>query len=255
MTLEEAKQYLRAYRPGLREDPAWKDDTRLAHALERVESDPELRAWWDEHCAFDRTVRRQFRDILFPRDGMARLLARGVPGSERVVPTRWGRRRVLGLAAAAILMGLAVVVFRPGLLRDSDPTFATYRARMVGHALRDYPMSVFTNAMPAIRSHLRNQNAPAAFHEPEGLAALTHTGAGVLGWRTNSVSMVCYDRGDQQMLFLFVVLREAVPDSPTWPPQSMVENRLQTLSWTAHQWLYLLAGPLDDPLAERLLSP
>jgi hypothetical protein len=57
--------------------------------------------------------------------------------------------------------------------------------------------------------------------------------------------MVCFDRGDQQMLFLFVVSRDAIKGEPGATPQVHVTNGLQTASWSDRTNVYVLAGPPD----------
>ena len=59
-----------------------------------------------------------------------------------------------------------------------------------------------------------SRGAPADYDVPRGLERLQLTGGGRLTWRSNPVAMVCFDRGDKQMLFLFVMKRSAVKDPP-----------------------------------------
>jgi len=251
MTTKEARQYLLAYRPELCDDPAWKDDPRLREALDLAEANPELRAWWDQHCEFDRTARQAFQDIPVPLDGLTRILEQARRGEQGKPPARgmelnWGWL----VPAAAVLIGLALLLWpRPPASPELD--FDTYRARMMRNVLREYAMSILTNDLSAIQVHLQEMKAPSTFEEPAGLSALTRTGAGVVGWRTNQVAMVCYDRGDQQMLFLFVAHRNDVPDAPGWPPSTVMDKGLQTVTWTTNDWVYLLAGPQGESLEKH----
>jgi hypothetical protein len=65
--------------------------------------------------------------------------------------------------------------------------------------------------------------------------------------------MVCFDRGDQQMLYLFVLDRAVLPDSPPATPELAPVNRLVTASWTHGNRTYLLAGPQDPDFARKYL--
>jgi hypothetical protein len=55
--------------------------------------------------------------------------------------------------------------------------------------------------------------------------------------------MVCFDRGDKQMLFLFVMKRSAVKDPPPPTPQLGKVRQMLTASWTQGENTYVLAGP------------
>jgi hypothetical protein len=121
--------------------------------------------------------------------------------------------------------------------------FADYRGRMVRAALRQYRMDVLTNDLAAVRQYLAANGAPVNFTVPAALERLPLTGGGLLRWRGHKVSMVCFDRGDQQMLFLFVVDRSAVKEAPPPAPQLAKVSKLQTASWTRDNRAYLLAGP------------
>ena len=80
-------------------------------------------------------------------------------------------------------------------------------------------MDLVTNDMRQIRQFMAQRGAPADYHVPRGLERLQLTGGGRLTWRNNPVSMVCFDRGDKQMLFLFVMKRSAVKDPPPKTPR------------------------------------
>ena len=111
-------------------------------------------------------------------------------------------------------------------------------------------MDIVTNDMRAVRRFLEERGAPSEYELTEGLEKLTLTGAGLLEWRSNPVAMVCFDRGDNQMLFLFVMNKAAVKDSPPAAPQVEQVNKLLTVSWTRDDYTYVLAGP-EEPDFEK----
>jgi hypothetical protein len=78
-------------------------------------------------------------------------------------------------------------------------------------------------------------------------------GGGLLRWRSNPVAMVCFDRGDRQMLFLFVMDRSAIPDPPPTTPKIAQVNKLLTASWTQGDRTYVLAGPEDAEFVRKYL--
>jgi len=88
---------------------------------------------------------------------------------------------------------------------------------------------------------------------PRGLKQLQLTGGGLLRWRSQPVTMVCFDRGDKQMLFLFVMARSAVKDPPPETPQVVKVNKLLTAQWSQADKTYLLAGPEEADFVRKYL--
>jgi hypothetical protein len=239
----EARQILLCSRPGGPDG----QDPELVQALELTRQDPELRAWYEQHCAFQASMRSKFRQIDVPADLKARILA----GRKVIRPRVWWRNPVWLAAAAVVVLFLGVGAL---LLQPRTPDrFADYEARMIGAALRQYRMDLVTNDMRQIRQFMAAGGAPSDYVVPKGLDRLQLTGGGLLRWRNNPVSMVCFDRGGNQMLFLFVMNRSAVKDPPPATPRVGQVNKLQAAAWTAGDKTYLLAGPKDDDFARKYL--
>jgi len=242
MDKQEARQILLLYRPG----PTDAADSRMAEALELARQDEELRGWFEEHCAFQAVVRKKFRQIEAPGSLKDRLLAQ-----QKIVhaPVWWRSPAWLAAAAAIVLfLGLAGLWLKP---RTPD-SFADYQARIVRGALREYQMDVVTNDLRQVRRFLASKSAPANYVLPKGLEKLELTGGGLLRWRSQPVSMTCFNRGDDQMLFLFVMDRAAVKDPPPTIPQLTRVNKMQVASWTRGDKTYLLAGPEGSDLKTYL---
>ena len=64
MTCREAQEILLSYRPGT--EPA--DDPQVTAALELARTDAELRAWYEQHRAWDAAVRQKFAALPVPAD-------------------------------------------------------------------------------------------------------------------------------------------------------------------------------------------
>lgn len=239
MTSERAKEILRLYRPGTPED----DAAEVAAAMERARQDPELTGWFEQDQAFHQALRTRFREIKVPEHFKAALLACGPR------PAPWWRSP-LWLAAAAVIVAMLALTglwFRPSV----PDRFSDYQRMMVSKAVRvAYAMDWHTNDMTALRHALARRGAPANYEVPAPLTKLQLTGGAALTWRSHPVSMVCFDRGDKQMLFLFVLRRSALKDPPAAPPQKRQIDSLLTLSWTRGDNVYLLAGP-DEPGFEQ----
>ena len=241
MTTNEAKRVLLLYRPGSGDER----DPETAAALDLARQDAELRAWFARHCAFQEAMRAKLRAVAPPADLLARLQA----APKVIEVSHWRRPRTwLAMAAGfALLLGLGVALLRPG----TPDRFADFRSRMVRAALREYRMDIVTNEMPQVRAFLASRGAPADYEVTPGLAKLQLTGGGVLQWRGHPVSMVCFDRGDREMLYLFVMDEHAAKDAPPLSPEVAQVNKLATLSWTRNGKSYVLAGPADGDFRQK----
>ncbi len=240
MNSQEAKGILLLYRPGSLEA----SEGPLAEALEQTQRDPELRHWFEQHCVVQSALREKFRHIPAPTDLKESILAM----NKVVSATWWHRPMWLATAAGfALLLGLSAVLLQP---RAND-RFGDYRSRMVRTALREYSMDIVTNDLKQIRQSIAQRGGPADYELPRGLEKFSPTGGGCLRWRGNPVSMVCFDRGDKQMFFLFVTSRLALKDAPSTSAQLAKINKLLTTSWSEGDKTYLLAGPEDSPLLRQ----
>jgi hypothetical protein len=240
VTANEAKRVLLLYRPGVSGD----DDPEMVEALELARRDPGLGRWFEGHCAFQSAIRIQLRGLEPPAGLRERILAE----RKIVRPSFWSSSTVRLAAAALILLFLGLAAFWPG--RGAPDRFEHFQARMVGTALRAYRMDILTRDMGELRQFLAARGAPANYEITRGLERLTLTGGGVLRWRDNPVSMVCFDRGDNQMLFLFVMERTAVKDPPAEIPRRARVSEYAAVSWSSGNKAYVLAGP-EEPDFDR----
>jgi hypothetical protein len=222
----------------------------MAEALEMARQDPELGRWFEQHRAFQKAMRAGFQQIEVPVHLKISLLTQK-PAQQRPIPPHpWWRSPVwLAAAAVVLLLGLAGAWLKP---RPAN-RFANYQSRVVSEAQREYRMDLVTNDMRQIRQFMASRGAPADYDVARGLEHLQLTGGGRLTWRSNPVTMVCFDRGDKQMLFLFVLKRSAVKDPPPATPQMAKVNLMLTASWTRGDNTYVLAGPEEADFLKKYL--
>ena len=237
MNREQAKDILMLYRPGTGDD----QDPEIAQALEVAHRDPELGRWFKNHCQFQQAMRAKFRQIGVPEHLKAALLVE----HQIIRPQAWWRQPAWIAAAAAIVLLAVLFPLRPRLA--APDRFANFRDMMVSIALKDYRMDWETNDQARLRQLLAARGAPADYQVPPRLAQLKLTGGAALTWRSNPVSMVCFDQGNNQMLFLFVLDNAGVKDPPpiTTPELAKVSS-YQTASWRSGDKTYVLVGP-DEP--------
>jgi hypothetical protein len=122
---------------------------------------------------------------------------------------------------------------------------------MVSGVLRSYHMELETNDTAEVRDFMARSGNPADFEIPRGLAILELAGGGRLQWRGNPVSMICFSRGEDDMVYLFVIRGSALSDAPADVPTLTQVNKLATLSWSRGENVYLLAGLPEPGFAER----
>jgi hypothetical protein len=243
MTIPEAKQILLLHRPWLGGSP----DAETAAALALVQSDAELKRWWEDHLACQQALRAKLRAVPVPAH-----LKEAILTERKIVrPVFWQRPpvRLAAAAACVLLLGIAALMLQP---RTPD-RFADFRARMVRSALRQYSMDIVTNDMRQVRQFMAARGAPADYALPSGLQRLSLTGGAALKWRSAPVAMVCFDRGDKEMLYLFVMDRAVMKDGPPASPQVEKVNKLVTVSWSQGDRAYVLAGPEEADFAKKYL--
>jgi len=241
-----AKEILLCYRPGTA-DPG---DPEFAEALEQAKRDPELGRWFAQSQAFQDTIRAQFKQLPVPAGLKEDILA-----GYRPAPVWWQQPAFQALAAAAgivLLIGLALLWSQP----REDTSFAAFQSRVVRQAQRGYVMDITTTNLGEIRQYLATQGAHADYLLPAPLEKLPGDGGAVLRWRNKTISMVCFDLGNHNDLYLFVASRADLPSPPsTSEPQFAKIGKLTAASWSAGDRTYVLAGPGDEQFVRQYLSP
>jgi hypothetical protein len=242
VTSEQAKLVLRLYRS--RRDL---EDPELSAALAQADRDPELQKWFEQHCALQRKLRNQLANLPVPQNLREAIIA----GRKVARPAVWQKPAWLAAAAMiAVLIGIGALWLRP----DPFERFDLYHSRIVSTVWREYQMDIRTNDLGVIRMYLARNRAPADYVLPRGLERLSATGAGKLKWGNEPVSMVCFDRGDNQMMFLFVMNRHALKGEPGQKAEVSKVSQFQTVSWSDEINTYVLAGP-EDPAFRSKYGP
>ena len=251
MNCAEAKTILLLYRPGTTDA----SDPEIAAALALARQDPELTRWLVEHCARQEAVWAGFRKITAPAGLKEQIISEQAAHEKMLF---WRRRAVLAVAAIVmVLVTLASFWFQP---RRNDDTFAVYRSRMVGVALRGYVMDLATNNPAQIQGYLARNQAPADYILPASLAKTAMTGCAIENWQRVKVSMICFRTGkplppgEQSDLWLFVIDRATVKDAPPAGSRQFVRvNKLMTATWTQGDKMYVLGVEGDEQTLRQYL--
>jgi hypothetical protein len=248
---DEAKTILLLYRPGT----ADAGDPEIARALELARQDPELTRWLAEHCARQEALRAGFRQITAPA-GLKEQIISEQAAQERTIS--WRQSAVL--VAAAIVAALVVLAPLWFQHRGNEDTFAIYRIRMAGVALRGYTMDLATNNPAQVRAYLAQNHAPADYVLPAPLEKTAVTGCAIEDWQGAKVSMICFRTGrplppgEQSDLWLFVIDRSRVKHAAPSGSRELVQvSRLRMVSWTEGDKLYVLGMEGDEQTLRQYL--
>lgn len=244
MTREQAKEFLSTRPVGA--PPG--TDSEWTEALRLVASDRELQDWWEERQRFNSGVRTALRTIPVPSDLAERILAERPRSVVRLPAPDW---RLWAAVAAVLLLGGWLIWW---WLPPRSPQFSDFRNRMARAALRDYRMDVQTSDLAAIQRYLAQHRAPAGYALSRRLEALPGLGCGVLRWQNQPVSMVCFDLGQGQVLWLFIAEQAAVAGAPaSREPAFVALGRLATAAWSAGNHVYLLMAVGTQDLLKSFL--
>jgi hypothetical protein len=238
-----SREILLRYRPGGPEE----SDPETKSALEAAAQDPETGLWLKSHVDFQKRVRSELQKVSPPKG-----LAEAIIFAEKQRLRRLRQRQAFLMAAAAlVIIGITLFsVFQPSA---SPQQFAGFQTRMVGTALRDYRMDLLSPDPEVIRNFLKDHGALADYSLPPSLERLSGIGGALLRWNNHPVSMVCLDRGQKQILYVFVIDRSAVPEAPgSEAPRFEKINKLNTASWTDGTHAYLVASAGDEQSLRNL---
>jgi hypothetical protein len=233
-----------------------KDDPEFTEALQQTRNDPELKGWFEQHCAMQKALFTSFDHISVPEGLKEQIL------SERkahVGPNAARKATMLVLAAVPILLLITFLVIYSGPGRVAD--FPTYRQMMAGKVLRYPVMDLETSDLGKIRQYLAKHGGQTDYVLPAALEKTSGTGCKIFAWRGKKVSMVCFNSGRNPTptkpdLFLFMVDRSAVQEPPSDNgPDLEMASQLATASWTNGQKTYLLAGAGDERFLREFLRP
>ena len=250
MTRDEAKKILALYRPDVTDD-----DPRMAEALELVQRDPELAAWFQQQCAVFDAIRSKLKSIPVPQGLHRQIIAENTAGTHVLSLTN----RLLLASAVAALILLAGIIWMQ-VKPNSQNTFDGYRNRMASSIQRTYAMDMHERDQAKIREYFAGKDAPADYVLPKNLDKLPGEGGMVLKWNDHQVCLLCLDAsnnsGSRNDLYLFMANRSVLPGAPAAgkQPQFKSFNKLTTVTWTVGDRVYLLAGTGDEAELRKYLE-
>jgi hypothetical protein len=251
MDSRQAKEVLTLYRPG-NTDAA---DPQIAEALEVVQRDPELAAWFNQHCAVYNAIRGKLKEIPVPADLKHRILAQHVD-HRRII--RLFRPAWLATAAAALIVLTAIFWF---MSPNKENTFVRYRERMARMVQRRiYFTTMVTGDQTQIGEFFRTNGAPVDDALPKALQKLPAEGGAVVPWQNHPIAVLCLDAREKSAdakndLWIFMAKSSDIPKVPHKKATQFEKiGGLMTASWTAGDTVYLLVGRGDERELQKYLE-
>ena len=252
MNSRQAKEILFFYRPGT----ADRDDPEFAPALELASHDPELAAWFEQHCALHQALRSKFKQISVPEGLKEQILS-----ERKALTARHAQRKSALLAAGAAALFLLIGIGAWYLQPPPDNSFGAFQSRMARKVLREYPtMDLATDDLGQIRQYLARNGPHGDYVLPKPLEKTAGTGCAIFPWHGRSVSMVCFNSTKKTTpkgpdLFLFIVDRSALAQAPAANSPLFTQIKsLATASWTSGDKTYLLAGLGNEQFLKQYLG-
>jgi len=245
MDRHEAKVVLQALRPTdlTTHQPA------VIEALVYVESDPELKAWWEAQQSFDLKVAEKLEKVPLPVDLRATILA-----SRKIKQLTPQPHFALWVAAAAMvaflcLAGTFMQISTTGPLAQTD-----YNATVLPLLNHDAPALAMTSSdHDKIAAWLKERNAPMGTL-PAGMTALPTVGCQKFAVHGHTVSLICFVMVGGGLAHLFIVDQEALSDPPgnNSPEFNQVQG-WSTAAWSDGRMSYLLATQAGPDALKQLL--
>lgn len=251
MDSRQAKEILSLYRPGSSDAV----DPQMAEALEAVQRDPKLAAWFDQHCAVYNAIRSKLKEIPVPADLKRRIMVEHVD-DRRII--RLFRPAWLATAAAALIVLSAIFWF---MLPVKENTFVRYQDRMARMVQRrTYFKNMATGDQTQIGEFFRTNGAPVNDMLPKSLLKLPAEGGAIVTWQNHPVAVLCLDAREKTTdakndLWVFMAKSSDLANTPKKKSAQFEKiGGLMTASWTAGETVYLLVGRGDKGELQKYLE-
>ena len=264
MTPEEARFILAAVRPPsdtVDPMPSAAQDPNVAEAIRVMENDAELKAWYAEHCRFDKAIATQVSSIEPPSDLESNILA-GLKVSGMIPWWQRGTFRVLAVAASIMLIATVTYMARQGLIPESGSEMIAgntteFRRSVVGEIKNLRNFDHMSDQSSQLVAWLNQQGAPtlANLNLPSRLGDPGVAGCKMLDWQGHRVSLMCFlapdSAGETHSFHLVVVDDKVLPGVTEGHPLFASEDGWSTALWRQGSKVVMLATDNPDPTELR----
>jgi hypothetical protein len=205
MNPDAAKEILSAYRSKDRDgaDPTFRE------ALSQLESDADLKKWFNDQLDVDRTIRQKLAAIESPADLQAKILARirGEKVRRFALPPAW-----LAVAACLVLGGLALFF---STRQGGSDRFQEFKSDALALVSKQGgpDLDLETPNLNETQSFLREHKAPCYEALPTRLKSMETAGCRAFVWKDYPASLTCFRLPDGQLLHLVVINKAALDNA------------------------------------------
>ena len=250
----------------------------LVAALDLLDRDPELQAWYAQECAFDAVISSCLAKAAQPpaslRDNLLAAL-QSAPAAEpapvaadKVIPFRGGW--ILAAAAAVVLLAIgAKIAFNSGdsdrktpapiaqnILSSDGLSFVSFREGMADYAKNKISLGHQASDWKELNQWLSTKTKLKCGDLPKSIASLNTKGCNVVDWGETHVTLYCFSKGDNgEVVHLFVIDKASLGDVP--PCSILCEpleaGGLETAGWQDEEKVYLLIGSKPGVHVSELL--
>jgi hypothetical protein len=246
MTRDEAKFLLQAMRP----DGSDTSDPVFAEAMDLVQTDPELAAWWEAQQNFDRGIAVKIEEIPTPLS-----LRDGILGEHKIVslPQQSYLSAWFAMAAALVLVGVILNLLFTGPSTSTPMPSDVYTASVLPILGDDKPALGMTSSNhEQVQAWLKERDAPTG-NFPANLAALPSVGCQTFEVRGHTVSLICFALSGGGLAHLFIVNEGALIDPPGNLPEYGQAGGWSTAAWSQDGKSYVLATRAGPEALRALL--
>jgi hypothetical protein len=243
----EAKLVLQARRPHDLDT----SDPAFAEALALVETDRELKAWWDAQQAFDQRVAAKLEEIEPPDELRATILGRGKV--HRLPPQPFFPFWLSAAAAVAILCAVAASQHAANVAARHISTDKFHEVTLTKLGNDSPTLGMMSPDHDKIMGWLKAQEAPMG-ELPERIAALPSIGCQKFVLQGHPVTLICFTIADGKLVHLFIVHSKDLAEPPAEAsPQFQEVNGWSTASWSSGSMSYMLATQAGSDALRQLL--
>lgn len=237
MDKEKAKLLLSGYRPNGKDA----GDPEMRQALDLLDRDAGLKAWFDQEQEFDSLISDKLNEFKVPSAGKASVRA----GSKLGRGPQWWNHRGLLAAAAAVVALLAVATSQWIIPENPQATLADFRASAVDKVRADFKAEFYSGNPVEIDRWLMDNGLPVAGHTIASQLRDNQFGCAKMLWNGQPVSVVCLRKDEHNIAHLFVAKLPENEKGTTPLTDEIIlatVRDLNTAAWKDGDKAYVLVG-------------
>lgn len=242
MNNAEATFILHGYRP----NGADASDATFQAALEQVQRDPALHAWFGRQQAFDGAVSAKLNEVPAPAGLREAILAGGRVTVADPTQTRWWRSPALMAVAAGV-----AVIFATTLALWPKPALAD--TALAGYVMTDAAHENLHggHGTDSLAAMLGNPAIRLGRGLPVSFEALRKGGCRTVSYEGHDVLEVCFSR--EGVWFHCYIGQRADFPALAAAPSFLDRNGMSVAAWADEAHVYLVASKAGRAALERLL--